>query len=75
MEKKYKYVLTSQFQTDCLELRFSKYRQMTGGRFWFARNTVSERILPTMSLLKASINIWNEDISPGAHDECMWSEC
>ena len=70
MEKKYKYVLTSQFQTDCLELRFSKYRQMTGGRFWFARNTVSESIL-----LKASINIWNEDISPDAHDDCMWSEC
>ena len=35
MEKKYKYILTSRFQTDCLELRFSKYRQMSGGRFLF----------------------------------------
>ena len=29
MEKKYKYVLTFRFQTDYLELRFSKGRQMT----------------------------------------------
>ena len=59
MEKKYKYVLTSRFQTDCLELRFSKYRQMTSGRFLFGlrKMQVSERILSTMSLLKASINI------------------
>ena len=35
---------------------------------------VSERILSTMSLLKASINIWNEDISPDADDENIWSE-
>ena len=36
---------------------------------------VSERILSTMSLLKASINIWNEDLSPDADDdESMWSE-
>ena len=28
-----------------------------------------------MSLLKASINIWNEDLSPDADDdESMWSE-
>ena len=27
-----------------------------------------------MSLLKASINIWNEDISPDTDDESMWSE-
>ena len=40
MEKIYKYVLRSRFQTDCLELRFSKYRQISEGRFfiWFARN-------------------------------------
>ena len=27
-----------------------------------------------MSLLKASINIWNEDISSDADDKNMWSE-
>ena len=76
MEKKYKYVLTSRFQTNCLELRFSKYSQMSGGRFLLGLREmqVSERILSTMSLLKVSINIWNEDISPDANDESMWSE-
>ena len=77
MEKKSKYVLTSRFQTDFLELRFSKNRQMSGGRFSFGLREmqVSERILSTMSLLKASINIWNEDLSPDADDdESMWSE-
>ena len=77
MDKKYKYVLTSRLQTDFLELRFSKNRQMSGGRFSFGLREmqVSERILSTMSLLKASINIWNEDLSPDADDdESMWSE-
>ena len=47
MEKKYKYVLTSPFQTDCLELSVSKYWQMSGGRFLFGLREmqVSERIL------------------------------
>ena len=50
---------------------------MSGGRFSFGLREmqVSERILSTMSLLKASINIWNEDLSPHADDdESMWSE-
>ena len=49
---------------------------MSGGRFIFGLREmqVSERILSTMSLLKASINIWNEDTSPNADDESMWSE-
>ena len=49
---------------------------MSGGRFLFSLQEmqVSERILSTMSLLKASINIRNEDISPDADDESMWSE-
>ena len=73
MEKKHKYVLTSRFQTDCLELRFAKYRQMNGGRFLFGLREmqVSERILSTISSLKTSINIGNEDISPDADDESM----
>ena len=47
MEKKHKYVLTFRFQTDCLELRFLKYRQMSGGRFLFGLREmqVSKRIL------------------------------
>ena len=61
MEKIYKYFSTSRFQTDCLELRFSKYRQMSGGRFLFGLREmqVFEKILSTMSLLKTSINIRN----------------
>ena len=51
----YKYVLTARFQTDPLELRFSKYRQMSGGRFLVSLPEVetSERILATKSLLKS----------------------
>ena len=76
MEKKCKYVLTSRFQTDCLESRFSTYRQMSGGRFLFGLREMQgfERIFSTMSFLKASLNIWNEVISPDANDESMWSE-
>ena len=63
----------SWFQTDCLELRFLKHRQMSRGRF-LREMQVSKRNLSTISLLKASINIWNEDISPDADNESMWSE-
>lgn len=54
----YAYVLTSRFQTDPLELRFSKYRQMSGGRFLVGLREVesSERILSIKSLLKESIS-------------------
>ena len=45
-------------------------RQMRGLR----EMQVSERILLPMSLLKALINIWNEDKRPDADDENMWSE-
>ena len=48
---------------------------MSGGRFFGLREMeVSERILSTMRLLRASINIWNEDISLDTDDEIMWSE-
>ena len=50
---------------------------MSGGRFSFGLREmqVSERILSTMSLLKALINMWNEDISLDADDdESVWSE-
>ena len=49
---------------------------MSAGRFLFGLREMqlSERILSTMSLLKASINIWNEDISLDGDDESMWGE-
>ena len=66
IEKKYKYVLTSHFRTDSLELRFLKYKQMSGGQFLIGLREmqVSERILSTISLLRASINIWDENLRP-----------
>ena len=62
----YNYVLTARFQTDPLELRFSKYCQMSGGRFLISLREVetSKRILATKSLLKESISVWNEYIRP-----------
>ena len=62
----YNYILTARFQIDPLELRFSKYRQMSGGRFLLSLREVetSERILATKSLLKESISVWNEYVRP-----------
>ena len=68
-------ILMSRFQIGCLELRCSKYRQMSGGfLFGLQEMQVSERSLSTMSLLKASMNVWNEYITPDADDESMWNE-
>ena len=66
LEEDYQYVLISRFQTDPLELRFSKYRQMSGGRFLVGLREVtpSERMLATKSHLKESILIWNHDVRP-----------
>ena len=66
LQEGYLYVLTSRFQTDALELRFSKYRQMSGGRFLVGLREIqiSEQILAMRSLLKESCNIWEEDIRP-----------
>ena len=49
---------------------------MRGGRFLsgLREMQVTERILSIMSLLKASIDIWDEDISPNTDDESMQSE-
>ena len=65
----YKYVLTSRFQSDPLERRFSKYRQMSDGRFLVALREVknSEKILQMESLLKEGFNFWNMDLHP-EHD-------
>ena len=54
----YAYVFTARFQTDPLEQQFSKYRQMSGGRFLVglreAKN--NEGILALKSLFKESIS-------------------
>ena len=54
----YTYILTSRFQSDLLERRFSKYRQMSGGCFFVGLREVesSEKILQIKSLMKGSIN-------------------
>ena len=60
----YDYVLTSRFQSDPIERHFSKYRQMSGGRFLVSLREVntSEKILALNSILKEDINFWEEDI-------------
>ena len=43
----YRFVLTAKFQTDPLERRFSRYRQMNGGRFLVGLRevTTTEKII------------------------------
>ena len=58
--------MTTRLQSDALERRFSRYRQMSGGRFLVSliREVMnSERILSCRSLIKEDINFWEEDIS------------
>ena len=62
----YQFVLTARFQTDPLERRFSRHRQMSGGRFLIGLRELesSERILAISSLIKEDIDFWKEDIRP-----------
>ena len=64
LEDRYEYVLVSRFLTDPLERHFSKYRQISGGRFLISliEATNSERILRVHSLIKENVNIWDEDL-------------
>lgn len=64
LECDYNFVLTSRFQSDPIERRFSQYRQMSGGRFLVSLREVltSERILICRSLLKEDINFWEDDL-------------
>lgn len=64
LQEQYSYILTARFHTDPLELRFSKYRQMSGGRFLVGLREVNtaERILLMKSLLKESVSITDENI-------------
>ena len=60
---KYEYVIPRRLQSDPIENRFSQYRQMSGGRFLVSLRKVNslERILVSRSLLKAGINIWEDE--------------
>ena len=59
LEEGYGFILLSRLSTDPLERHFSKYRQMSGGRFLISLREAeeSERILAMKSLLKESIDI------------------
>ena len=58
------FVLAQRLQSDPIGRRFSQYRQMSGGRSLVShlevRNT--ERILACRSLLKADVDLWQEDL-------------
>ena len=64
LEESYSFVFTSRLQSDPLELRFSKYRQTSSGKFLVSLLKVcnSEKILAVRSLLKEDINFWEESI-------------
>ena len=61
----YEFVVPHRMQSDPLEKRFSRYRQMSGGRYLVSLMEVlsSERILATSSLLKEGISFWEEELS------------
>ena len=58
------YVLLAKFQSDPIE-RFSRYRQMSGGRFLVSLREVinSEKIISLKSLLKENVNFQSEDLN------------
>lgn len=58
----YDFVLTSRFQSDPIERRFSQYRQMSGGRFLISLKDIlcSENILKIRSLVKEGFDITPE---------------
>ena len=59
----YDFVLTSRFQSDPLERRYGRYRQMSRGRFYnrffigLKNATLSEKVIKIKSLLKEGIDI------------------
>lgn len=54
LDEQYDFVLTSRFQTDYIEKRFSCYRQMSGGRFLVSLYDVkkSEKIVQVLKILQ-----------------------
>ena len=57
----FRFVMTSEFQSDPIERRFGQYRQMSGGRFLVGLKdaNLSEKIIKIKSLLKEGKNIDN----------------
>ena len=70
-----KFVLTARFQSDAIERRFGKYRQMSGGRFLVGLKDVtwSERILKIKSLVKENIDI-KDDIKVTDNEDAIQQE-
>lgn len=70
MSPEFSFVLTSRFQSDPIERRFSQYRQMSGGRFLVSWKNVnqSETILKMKTLLKADCNL-QESLSTICQEE------
>ena len=60
----YDYILMSRFQSNPIKRNFSKYRQMSGGRFLVSLREVRkpEKILLLNSIIKADLNFWEESI-------------
>ena len=58
------FVLSQRLQSYPIGRRFSQYRQMSGGRFLVSLLEVrnKERILACRSLLKADVDLWQEDL-------------
>ena len=71
LQERYEFVLTARFQTDPLERRFSRYRQMNGGNFLVSLREVlsSEKTLLWSSLLKEDITCWDEAQTSQSLDE------
>ena len=66
----YDFVILRKLNSDPLEKRFSKYRQMSGGRFLVGLREVinSEKILSCRSLLLEEVNYWKEDLAIEEND-------
>ena len=67
----FRYVLTARFQTDPLERRFSRYRQMSGGRFLVGLREVetTEKIIKITQLLKEDLNFWELEKCEESNEE------
>ena len=65
LQEGYNYVLTARFQSDPLERRFSRYRQMNGGNFLVSLREIcnSEKILLIHSLLREGLDFWKDEVS------------
>ena len=60
----YDHILMSRFQSNPIKRHFSKYRQMSGGRFLVSLREVRkpEKVLLLNSIIKADLNFWEESI-------------